>query len=162
MKPWNRDYNLTIKVFISESRHLPAAVRTQPVRCEHRFDVWGYLRVQVADVDGPPDLINFWGIHISHEGRLRHRRCGVHTSWHPIHYGKVQLHGWNETKRSETDKQRGQKNKKDADSHSEAGLGLELVAAPHQESDWVLGWRVPKETRPWPPLGFSLQDRSGY
>lgn len=37
-------------------------------------------------------------------------------------------------------------------------MGWELgsVAVPHQESDWVLGWREPEETRPWPPPVSSL------
>lgn len=42
----------------------------------------GGLWVQVADVDGPPDLIDFWGIYISHEGGLGVGwRRGVETSW---------------------------------------------------------------------------------
>lgn len=53
-----------------------------------------HLRVQVADIDGPPDLINLCRIHIPHEGRLRGHRCReVQTGWHPIHYWKVQLWG---------------------------------------------------------------------
>lgn len=46
-----------------------------------------------------------------------------------------------------------------ADSHSEVDLEQEWVAAPHRESDWAPVWKVPAETTPWPPLGFSLQDR---
>lgn len=32
---------------------------------------FSHLRVKVADIDGPPDLINLCRIHIPHEGRLR-------------------------------------------------------------------------------------------
>lgn len=45
------------------------------------------------------------------------------------------------------------------DSHSGVDLEQEWVAVPHRVSDWALAWKEPKVTRPWPPLGFSLQDR---
>lgn len=41
---------------------------------------FSHLRVQVADIDGAPDLINLCRIHIPHEGRLRgHRSREVQT-----------------------------------------------------------------------------------
>lgn len=51
-----------------------------------------YLRVQVADVDGSPDLIDLCRVHVAHEGRLRgRRRCDFQTGWHPVHDWKVEL-----------------------------------------------------------------------
>lgn len=51
-----------------------------------------YLRVEVADVHGPPDLIDFGRVHVAHEGRLgRGRGRDVQAGGHPVHYGEVQL-----------------------------------------------------------------------
>lgn len=51
-----------------------------------------YLGVEVADVHGPPDLVDFRRVDVAHEGRLgRDRGCEVQTGGHPVHYGEVQL-----------------------------------------------------------------------
>lgn len=122
-----------------------------------RSDVHSYLRVQVAHIDGSPDLINLCWVHIAHEGRLRgHRCCDLQTGWHPTDYWKVELQGKTPSSAfscmsSET--------KMKTDSHSGGDLEQEWVAAPHWLSDWALARKVPKVTKPWPPLGFCLQDR---
>lgn len=51
-----------------------------------------------------------------------------------------------------------QQDKMNIASHSGVDLEQEWVAVPRRLSDWALVWKVPKVTRPWPPLGFSLQD----
>lgn len=38
--------------------------------CVGGLKVATYLRVEVADVHGPPDLINFGGVNVAHEWRL--------------------------------------------------------------------------------------------
>lgn len=55
-------------------------------------EVATYLRVEVADVHGPPDLVDFGRVDVAHERRLGRDRGGeVQTGRHPVHYGEVQL-----------------------------------------------------------------------
>lgn len=86
----------------------PALIPAEPT--------FSYLRVQVADIDGSPDLINLCWVHIAHEGRLRgHRCCDFQTSWHPIHYWKVEL-------------------------QEEQHHQVSLACAARQNEDWLTFW----------------------